>query len=166
MTGKLDSKAPCQTQNVVLRGHASSRGSVISAIIVEPADLSLHTSLLNLLWYSVECINALPSASGKNRPSSEHFIRCVANLKTVYARSGHTLDSRAQKLLHQFVEEAEKTAHKLRHYLESTDSTIPDCDVIPQSAGSGISAKATYLQWLAVCMSEEIRLPSQEGINQ
>jgi hypothetical protein len=166
MAGKLDSKIPCQTLTAIRRSHASSQGSVISAIVVEPANLSLHTSIVNLLWYSVECISLLPSASGKNRRCSEHFIRCASSLKTVYAQGAHTLDSRAQKLLYQFVEEAEKTANMLRHYLESTDSTLPDCDVIPQSAGSGISAKATYLQWLAVCMSEEIRLPGQEGINQ
>jgi hypothetical protein len=114
----------------------------------------------------VECINLLPSASGKNRRCGEHFIRCASSLKALYTQGARTLDSRAQKLLYQFIEEAEKTATMLRNYLESTDSTHPDCDVIPQSAGSGLSAKATYLQWLAVCLSEEIRLPSQEGITQ
>ncbi len=138
---------------------AQTRQSVVSAIVVEQPDLAFHTSLSNLLWYSVECINSLPSLTGKNAHCSEHFIQCLSRLKSLSDQGSASLDTNERKLLHHFIEEGTKVADMLRGFLDKNVlGALPDLEIIPQSAGGEISAKATYLQWLAVCLSEELRI--------
>ncbi len=134
---------------------------VIPAYIIEAPDLALHTSILNLLWYSVECINGLPGITGGNARNSEHFIRCIVQLRSLVENSGADLDDRVRKELSQFLDEGDKTAVVLRDFLTQVKGTaVPDDRLLPQSAWGQIAAKATYLQWLVVCIAQDLRLPS------
>jgi hypothetical protein len=163
MTIKYEEPASLRTANGGAPARTKSREPVVTALVIESPDLELHTSILNLLWYSVECINSLPSISGKNKRNSEHFIRCVSQLGTLAAKNSSSMDSRVRKQLFQFLEEAEKASEMLREFLDKEKSrSASDNEVVPLSASGEISAKATYLQWLAVCMSEDLRLPCTE----
>gem|GEM_PF-4116737 len=130
---------------------------IVPAYVVEPPDLVLHATILNLLWYAVECINSLPGISGKNARADEHFIKCVSRLKAIAGENSSALQNAARKQLFQFLLEAEKAADML---CGSLDKATPG---LPLSAGGEIAAKATYLEWLAVCISQELRLPCTGG---
>jgi hypothetical protein len=141
-----------------------SRELCIPAYIVEPPDLALHTSIINLLWYSVDCINSLPSISGKNVNYGEHFITCISRLDALSEKELSSLDEQIRKLLLRFLEEARKVSQLLTGFLEKAKSEqLPDSDVFPHSIGGALTAKATYLQWLAVCIFEELKIPFGDG---
>jgi hypothetical protein len=133
---------------------------LVSAYVLEPIPLSLYTSIQNVVWYAVECLNSLPSISGKNGRCSEHFFKCLSHLETLMQENPDTLDERVRKLLTQFIGEAEKVKTVLVGFFDRARlSPVNDEALIPQSAGSQIVAKATYLQWIAVCLSEEMKMP-------
>jgi hypothetical protein len=148
-TGKKDGIAQKKTRDLL-----------VSAYVLEPLPLSLYTSIQNVVWYAVECLNSLPSSSGKNGRCSEHFFKCLSHLETLMQENPDTLDERVRKLLTQFIGEAEKVKTVLVGFFDRARfSPVNDEALIPQSAGSQIVAKATYLQWIAVCLSEEMKMP-------
>jgi hypothetical protein len=137
-----------------------ARDLFIPAYFVEPPNLDLFAALQNLMWYAVECLNALPSISGRNAMLTEHFMKCLALLAGKEKECASSLDHQARKLYLRFLEEAGKVESLLQGFMESSKSSpCPDIDLIPKSAAGDISAKATYLQWLAVCFAGESRIP-------
>jgi hypothetical protein len=160
MSSKRGTVGSCVTVSHAGSVQKTSRDLFIPAYIIEPPDLALHTSLLNLLWYAVECITALPSLSGKNVRSGEHFLVCVSKLRDITRKDLSPLEDRVRRQLAQFLEEAEKAGGLIAGYLDKAKSgNVADEAVIPMSAGSEIAGLATYLQWLAVCISQELKLP-------
>jgi hypothetical protein len=155
-TAHIGSKVSASGQGKATR----AREMFVSAYLVEPPDLSLYATIQNLMMFAVECLNMLPSITGKNARTTEHFYTCVSHLKEIAKKQGTTFDERSKKLLSQFVDEASFTETLLRDFVEkSTAAGLPDEELIPQSAGGDIAAKATYLNWLAICLTEELKLP-------
>lgn len=137
-----------------------SRDLFIPAYFVDPPNLDLSTALQNLMWYAVECLNSLPSISGRNKMLTEHFFKCVALLAAKEKECSSSLDQQALKLFTRFLEEAGKAEALLREYIQKAGSdSCPDIDLIPKSSAGDISAKATYLQWLAISLGGEFKIP-------
>jgi hypothetical protein len=137
-----------------------SRDLFVPAYFVDPPNLDLFTALQNLVWYAVECLNSLPSISGRNKLLCEHFFKCVALLAAKEKECSSSLDRQALKLFTRFLEEAGKAETLLREHVEKAGSdSCPDIDLIPKSVAGDISAKATYLQWLAISIGGEFKIP-------
>jgi hypothetical protein len=137
-----------------------ARDLFIPAFFAEPPDLDLYAALQNLMWYAVECLNSLPSLSGRNSLLTEHFFKSVSLLESKEKEYTASLDQQSQKLFLRFLEEAKNTGNILHGYIEKNESTpCADSDLIPKSAAGEIAAKATYLQWLAISLSGEFKIP-------
>jgi hypothetical protein len=138
-----------------------ARDLFIPAYFVDPPNLDLYAAMQNLMWYAVECLNSLPSISGRNALLSEHFSKSVALLAGKEKECLSSLDQQSQKLFLRFLEEARKAEDLLRGYIEKAGTAPegPDLDIIPKSAAGEIAAKATYLQWLAISIAGEFRIP-------
>jgi hypothetical protein len=132
----------------------------IPAYFMEPPDLDLYAALQNLMWYAVECLNSLPSISGRNALLVEHFSKSVSLLENKGKECSSSLDGQLYKLFSRFIEEARKAEQFLQKALtRAKNRPCPDQDLIPKSAAGDIATSATYLQWLAICLSEELRVP-------
>jgi hypothetical protein len=132
----------------------------IPAYFMEPPNLDLYSALHNIMWYAVECLNSLPSISGRNALLTEHFFKSVSLLASKEKECSASLDQQSQKLFIRFLEEARKAEQFLRGFIDRTKTPdCPDIDVIPKSAAGEIAATATYLQWLAICLTGELRIP-------
>jgi hypothetical protein len=132
----------------------------IPAYFIEPPDLDLYAALQNLMWYAVECLNSLPSISGRNALMVEHFSKSVSLIESKGKECSSSLDGQLHKLFIRFLEEARKAEQFLYGFIDRTKTPpCPDQDLIPKSAAGEIAATATYLQWLAICLSEELRVP-------
>jgi hypothetical protein len=137
-----------------------ARDLFIPAYFVEPPNLDLYAAMQNLMWYAVECLNSLPSITGRNALLTGHFFKSVALLAGKEKECSSSLDQQAQKLFQRFLDEARNTENLLRGYIEKSGSAPGlDIDLIPKSAAGDIAAKATYLQWLAICLAGEFKIP-------
>jgi hypothetical protein len=137
-----------------------SRDLFIPAYVVETPDLDLYAALQNLMWFAVDCLNALPSISGRNSVLTEHFMKTVVLLATREKQCSESLDQQSRKLYLRFLEESEKIVELLRGFTDKAKATpCADIDLIPKSAAGAIAAKATYLQWLAVSLASESKVP-------
>jgi len=132
----------------------------IPAFFVEPPNLDLYAALQNLMWYAVECLNALPSITGRNRIMTDHFFKGVSLLSEREKECSTSLDAQSNKLFVRFLEEARSTEVLLRGFLDPARSQdCEDQDLVPKSAAAAIAAKATYLHWILICLSNELRIP-------
>jgi hypothetical protein len=132
----------------------------IPAYFVEPPDLDLYAALQNLMWYAVECLNSLPSISGRNALLTEHFFKSVSLLAAREEKCLSLLDQQSRKMFLRFLDEARNTEKILRGYIEKAGpGHCPDIDLIPKTAAGEIAAKATYLQWLAISIAGEFKFP-------
>ena len=139
------------------------RRLLVSAFLADAPNLDLYSALHNLMWYAVECLNSLPSMTGKNKIMAEHFFKSVKLLSAREKECAAGLDQQSNKLFLRFVDEARATETLLRSFLETTKPTDDDTTLIPRSAAGEIAAKATYLQWLLICLSREMRIPFGPG---
>jgi hypothetical protein len=139
-----------------------SRDLFIPAFFIEPPNLDLYSALQNLMWYAVECLNALPSISGRNGQMTDHFFKSVSLLSAREKECASSLDPQSNKLFIRFLEEARLAEGLIRGFLDADaakSADCPDIDLIPKSAAAAIAAKATYLQWILICLSAELRIP-------
>lgn len=144
-----------------------ARDLFIPAYFVEPPNLDLYAAMQNLMWYTVECLNSLPSLSGRNALLTEHFFKSVSLLAGKEKDCSSSLDQQSQKLFLRFLEEARNAENLLRGYIEKAGSApCPDSDLIPKSAAGDIAAKATYLQWLAISLASEFKIPLDADVSE
>jgi hypothetical protein len=145
---------------------SAKRDLFIPAFFVDPPNLEMYTALQNLMWYAVECLNSLPSISGKDMFLMEHFFKCVSLLSLREKESGAALDGQLKKLFMKFLDESKKAETLLKGFFDNPGNTAKGRfeEVIPRSQAGTIAAAATQLQWLAVCFSMEFSfLPPHHG---
>ena len=137
-----------------------NRDLFIPALFIEPPNLDLFASLQNLMWYAIECLNSLPSMSGRNGVMAEHFFKSVSLLSSKEKECASSLDPQSNKLFIRFLDEARVVETLLRGFLAAGQTIkAADKDLVPRAAAATIAAKATYLQWLLICLSGELRIP-------
>lgn len=136
---------------ITAQGSRKANG-VVNAVVIHPPDLSLYLKLQNILNYFVECMNSL-TASLHDVPHAEHLSICIGHLETIYNEKPELLNSEICRVLKEFLEEAHKFESIFRVFL-SVDCQQNHTD---QPSDILLIAKASHLQWLAVCILEELK---------
>lgn len=136
------------------RGSLSRKNTagVVNALVFNAPDLSFYLKLQNLLNYCIDCINALATLREQQTVSAEHLNRCISHLAQLEQESSATGNSELTTAMVEFLDDAHQFEKLLNTY------AAPHLEQAPNQTGSVLlTAKASHLQWLSVCILEELK---------
>ena len=126
-------------------------------MVINSPDLSFFLKLQNLLNYFVDCMNILTSSVENRVLCAEHLNRCIAIISEI-DRNSVTIDQELRRALDEFIEDAGKFRNLLSAF------SIPEMTASSdQSTAVLLSAKASHLQWLSVCILEDVKKNYHRG---
>ena len=133
------------------------KNGVVDAVVINTPDLSFFLKLQNLLNYFVDCITNLTSSAENRALCAEHLDRCIG-IMTAIDRTTVSIDDDLRRALDEFIEDAGKFRNLLAVFSEPQTAGTTD-----QSAAVLLSAKASHLQWLSVCILEDVKKNYRNG---
>jgi hypothetical protein len=125
---------------------------VVDAVLFSPPDLSLYLKLQNLLNYFVDCMNNLTSSPENHSECAAHLTRCIEHIRELDITRPPSFDADLVKMLEEFIDDAHKFQDLLAAFREPAATRSSD-----QSAAILLTAKASHLQWLSVCILEDLK---------
>jgi hypothetical protein len=152
---------PNKKSNDRKKNHKKTCEYLIPAIIINSPDIAFQTALQNLLLFTIDCLAALSSDLRNNSKELANFGKCVDHLAELLPLGKDHLDQLTHKKLQQFVDEV----IRLQQMINAPQSTTLDQNAATLSQEATLSAKTTYLNWLATCICEELKLSSLPNIS-
>ncbi|HEX3020162.1 MAG TPA: hypothetical protein VHP36_07660 [Chitinispirillaceae bacterium] len=128
----------------------SRKISAMDALVVNYPDLSSKLKFQNLLNYFMECLNQLTSGSSQRTVYKERFICCVKFLESEFRNISDHLDEQITTNLQELLVDSNQYLNLLEAF--SDPQSDHPVDII-------LSAKSSHLQWLAVCLLEDLKIP-------
>ena len=83
---------------------------------------------------------------------SDHFTRCINFITDLDSAQKDTFDDELHRMLQEFIEDAQHFQELLASLNEPTLTRTKD-----QTAAVLLTAKASHLQWLSVCILEDLK---------
>lgn len=121
----------------------------LDAYVVNYPDLTSKLKYQNLLIYFIECINLVGSGKDRNQ-CIEQIATCVKFLESEHEKSNSQFKEGVSVNLKELISDAHQLLNLLTAFTDSeADHPV---DIL-------ISAKSSHLQWLAVCLLEDIKIP-------
>lgn len=134
--------------------HHSNQG-VVDAVIFHPRpDVSFYLSLLNLLNFFVDSINHFPVAKDITPQQADHLTRSVTSINLLYRDNASLLNDELQKLFTEFIDDSENFSDTI----QALAATEQDLHSVHKSTLTHIIGQISHLQWLAVCIMQEMKL--------
>jgi hypothetical protein len=133
---------------------------VVNAVVFSTPDLSFYLKLQNLLNYFVDCMNSLTSPTDNNPETAEHLTRCIKHINDLHVSGITTFDDEIQITLNEFLEDAHQFEHLVASFARPQQGSPLPSD---KSAAVLLAAKASHLQWLSVCILEDLKKTHSPG---
>lgn len=121
----------------------------LDAYVINYPDLSSKLKYQNLLNYFIECINVIGSGKDRNQ-YIEKLAICVKFLESEHEKNSSQLEEGISANLKELISDAHQLLNLLRAFTDS-EAAHP-VDIL-------LSAKSSHLQWLAVCLLEDLKIP-------
>jgi hypothetical protein len=125
---------------------------IVDAVVINRPALSQYLQLQNLLSYFVDCMNTLTTHPGNYDECSDYLSRCIAFISSATENSGDTFNDELQSMLQEFSEDAKQFRHLVKSFRDPQGTTTAD-----QTAAVLLTAKASHLQWLSVCILQDLK---------
>lgn len=133
---------------------SQSKG-IFDAFIVTTPDLSICTNLQNLISFSLDIIQDLTKGSGDRSNLQMRLEQCINRIETIHKQAESSFDAEITRLIIEFVEDSRKVLNLLLSFsIEELGTGNAD-----QPLSVLLFAKSSNLQWLAVCLLEELKKP-------
>ncbi len=143
-------KKKIQTLNTKPARSSASRNSVVHAVVIQSPDLGLNLKIQNLLNFFVESIKELRSSQVLSGDLPEELKICIQHIRSVKSDVA-VLSDEVKKLLDELIDEINNFANLMSAFCSSCSEKLVDpVDIV-------LSAKSSRLQWLAVCLLEELK---------
>lgn len=127
-----------------------ARNAVVDAVVIHSPDLGLNLKIQNLLNFFLESIKELRTSQVLSGELPQDLNVCIQYIRSVQSDASH-LNDEVRKLLNEFVEEMNNFANLIAAFCSSCSEKLVDpVDIV-------LSAKSSRLQWLAVCLLEELK---------
>lgn len=121
----------------------------VDAYLVNYPNLTSKLKYQNLLNYFIECINHV--GLGKDRNNNiEQLATCIGFLESEHEKNISQLDEGISNNLKELITEAHQLLNLLKAFTDS--EIVHPVDIL-------LSAKSSHLQWLAVCLLEDLKIP-------
>jgi hypothetical protein len=127
-----------------------SRSSVVDAVVIQSPDLGLNLKIQNLLNFFVESIKELRSSQVLSGVLPQDLNVCIQHIRAVQSDASF-LNDEVKKLLNEFIDEIDNFANLTAAFCcPCPEKSVDPVDIV-------LSAKSSRLQWLAVCLLEELK---------
>ncbi|MBN1602052.1 MAG: hypothetical protein JW915_10605 [Chitinispirillaceae bacterium] len=127
-----------------------ARSPVVDAVVIHTPDFSFNLKLQNLLNYFLENFKSFHSTTILSGEMPKELKMCIEHLKVVNSE-GNLQNKEVKKLLNEFIEEVIRFTDLLSAFCISGATDVMDPVEIV------LSTKLSRLQWLAVCLVEELK---------
>lgn len=138
---------PPTTQAV--RSNVTARNRVVDALIIETPDLSFYVRLQNLINFLLNRINDEISLEN-NSDQVKQIDNCLNHIEMILKNDSVSISKELSQILEELHEEGRQFQNILQTFSRSSISQNSPFEVL--TAG-----KATQIQWLGVCLIEEIK---------
>lgn len=140
------------TSNARTPSKSRSSTGIVDAVLIAPPDLSFYLKLQNLLNYFVDCMNSLTGAPDKHAECSEHITRCISMIDKLDITLSPAIDKELKRMLVEFTEDAKQFQKMLKLFSQPSLTRTAD-----ETSAVLLTAKASHLQWLSVCILEDLK---------
>lgn len=135
----------------------SQRKGTVNAIVVDIPNLSSRLKLQNLLNYYIECINQLTTVATKKTYLREYLTLCTSQIKSESELNSVKFNNEQLSTLKEFLSDAHQLLNLLKAFADPVEDHPVDLLLV---------SKISHLQWLAVCLLEDLKLPlSSENLH-
>jgi biopolymer transport protein ExbD len=138
---------PLTTQEV--RSNIPTRNRVVDALIINTPDLSFYVRLQNLINFLLERINSEISREN-NSDQVKQIDNCLNHIEMFLKNDSVSINKELSQILEGLLEEGRQYQNILQTFSRSNISQDTPFEVL-------IAGKATQIQWLGVCIIEEIK---------
>lgn len=130
------------------------KSRVVDAVVIQAPDLGLYLKLQNLMNFFLDCLKDVLSPAGLTRTNKENIERCLQHVETIYCSNKDDFDTGINKIMDEFFDEINQfnkliTVFQFDNESESKNNPL---NVL-------IAAKSSRLQWLSICVIEELKHP-------
>jgi hypothetical protein len=128
------------------------RNSIVEAVVIHTPDLSLYLKIQNLLNFLIEGLKNFNVSNLQACELPSSITLCINHLKSIDS-DDIISDEEIKKLLKDFIEATNSYIGLITvfHRGESSECVDPVNVVLP--------VKLSRIQWLAVCLLEELKRP-------
>ena len=142
-------KPTAQLTKQTVRSFNSVRNRVVDALIIETPDLSFYVRLQNLVNYLLDCVNREISLDNSS-DQVKQIENCLNYLDSILKNDSISICQELSQILENLLEEGRCFQNAMQTFSRSTASQDPPFEVF-------IAGKSTQIQWLSVCLLEEIK---------
>jgi hypothetical protein len=144
--------AASKDANLEIRSKKDQPRTIVPAFVISKPDLFLNTTIQNLLSYCLNCLNEISKENSSRQVLCNNFEKCLEKLESLGIRIRSELSLELRKLLDELIEEGHHTVNITRTFADnvSTGNQTTPAELL-------LIAKSTRLQWLVVCLQEELR---------
>jgi hypothetical protein len=126
------------------------RNSIVDAVVIQSMDLGLNLKIQNLLNYFIESIKELRLAQVLSGELPQDLKNCMQHIRSVQSEFSHFNDD-VKKILNDVIDEINSFSNLITTFRSSCSEKLFDpADIV-------LSTKSSRLQWLAVCLLEELK---------
>lgn len=129
------------------------QGVVNAVVFHEHTDLTSYLTLQNLLNYFVECINSFTILIEKKTLHAEQLSRCITSIKSFSSTQSNTLSCDIKTQLKEFLDDADD----FETLTKALCASHTELRSIRKSTFSQLISKTAHLQWLSVCIMQEMK---------
>ncbi len=126
------------------------QNSIVNALIIETPDLSSHMRLQNTVCFLLDCINNVLNED-KMLLTDNHFDSCINHIKSVCKNNTFLISKDISKIAEELIVEVQQFMNLIGTFQKSGVEDI-HLEVL-------LTTKATQIQWLSVCLLEDLKTP-------
>lgn len=146
------SSTPLTSQSV--RSNIPARNRVVDALIIDTPDLSFYVRLQNLINFLLDQINREITREN-NSDQVKQIDNCLNHMDKFLKNDSISINKELSQILEGLLEEGRQYQNILQTFTRSTISQDTPFEIL-------IASKATQIQWLGVCLIEEIKKQFQK----
>ncbi|NLE00825.1 MAG: hypothetical protein GX640_13230 [Fibrobacter sp.] len=138
--------------NSVSSGLKRIKPGIFDAVVFNHANLTLCLNLQNILNFYIDCLGKIIASSVSEKPLLQHLSSCLKQLEKFNSEYENVLDPEIKRPLLEFMDEAHLLDNMVNNYLAKYQQALS-----PHSLKMQLIAKSSLLQWLVVCILEELK---------
>lgn len=132
----------------------TKQNGVVEAVIIhKQPNLTMYLTLQNTLNYFIDSINQYMMHHEHHSLQHGELTRCTASIRKFYTEHASQLHRDLQQLLTEFLEETDN----FNSIIQSMHSNNSSPRILSKDSLSHLTARVSRLQWLSVCIMQEMK---------
>lgn len=130
---------------------------VVDALVIQTPNLGLYLKMQNLLNYFLDSLKEVLVPSDTFSINVRNIELCIQHIEQLFSERESEFNLETRKVINEFIEEIVQFKKLLKVFFGNKNSEPANgpADIL-------LSAKFSRLQWLSVCILEELKYPFEK----